>query len=309
VAKPHDNDGAAYMRITDVLVTGGDGQLGRELRRCPLPAGWRLHMPDRSSLDLSDRGAIAKVMAARQWGAVINAAAFTAVDMAETDVAAAWEINALAPAALAEACARIDIPILYVSTDYVFSGDRPGAWSENDPVRPIGVYGASKLGGELAVRTSGARHAILRTSWVISAHRNNFLKTMLRLATDRDTVRVVADQHGRPTAAADLARAVFAIAGTLVDHQTVINGTFHFANDGVVNWADFAREIFRQSALRGGPSAQVESIGTADYPTPARRPANSVLDTSAIGTAFGIVPRPWTEAVADILDELIGVVQ
>jgi dTDP-4-dehydrorhamnose reductase len=297
----------------DILVTGGNGQLGRELARTIWPQGWRAVMLGRDALDLGDPAAIAAMIAdgheGRPWAAVINAAAYTAVDKAESDVVAAWAVNALAPAALGAACAAAAIPLVQVSTDYVFAGNKAGAWEVDDPVGPLGVYGASKLGGELAVRTSGARAAIVRTAWVVSAQGANFVKTMLRLAADRDQLRVVADQHGSPTSAADLAAALATIAVRLADDPTAPTGTFHFSNAGETSWADLARDIFRQSAARGGPSASVEGIPTSDYPTPARRPANSLLSHDAIHTAYGIEPRSWDAALADILDELIGAPQ
>ncbi len=292
--------------VRRVLVTGATGQLGAELARCAWPDGWAVTALSKADLDLADTAAIAAKMAEHPWDAVINAAAYTAVDKAESDVVAAWAVNALAPAAFGEACARAGVPLVQVSTDYVFGGDREGAWEVDDPVAPLGVYGASKLGGELAVRTSGARHVIVRTAWVVSAHGHNFVKTMLRVGAERDTLRVVDDQHGSPTSAADLARALQLIALRLAEDPGAPTGTFHFSNAGAVSWAGFAREIFRQSAARAGPSAVVEPIATADYPTPARRPTNSLLDTRAIQAAYGIAPRPWAEALGDILDELIG---
>ena len=212
----------------------------------------------------------------------------------------------MAPAAFGEACAKAGIPLVQVSTDYVFAGDKQGAWEVDDPVAPLGVYGASKLGGELAVRTSGARHVIVRTAWVVSAHGNNFVKTMLRVGAERDTLTVVEDQHGTPTSAADLAKALATITVRLVEDDTAPTGTFHFSNAGPTTWAGFAREIFAQSAARGGASAAVKGIPTSDYPTPAKRPANSLLSYAAIGAAYGIEPRPWQDALSDILDELIG---
>ncbi|WP_308461815.1 dTDP-4-dehydrorhamnose reductase [Sphingomonas folli] len=289
-----------------VLITGATGQLGDALRRAVWPEGWAVVALDRAALDLADPGAIAAAVAERRWAAVINAAAYTAVDKAESDQVAAWQVNALASAALAVACARAAVPLVQVSTDYVFPGDRDGAWEVDDAVAPLGVYGASKLGGELAVRTSGVRHAIVRTAWVVSAHGHNFVRTMLRLAAERDTLRVVADQRGCPTAAADLAAALVGIAVRLADDPAAPTGTFHFSNAGATSWAGFAEEIFRQSARRGGPSAAVTPIATADYPTPARRPANSLLSLRAIGAAYGIHPRRWEAALGDILDELIG---
>lgn len=301
-----------------ILVTGGNGQLGIELARAALPEGWQVVALDRTGLDLTDAAAItAKVTTGHEgqpWAAVINGAAYTAVDKAESDVVAAWKVNALAPAAFAEACGQAGIPLVQVSTDYVFAGNKPlaegqGAWEVDDPVGPLGVYGASKLGGELAVRTSGARHAIVRTAWVVSPHGHNFIKTMLRVGADRGHLRVVGDQHGSPTSAADLAAALLTIAMRLVEDPAAPSGTFHFSNAGAASWADFAVEIFRQSAARGGPTATVEAITTADYPTPARRPANSLLSHAAIQRAYGITPRPWADALGDILDQLIGAKQ
>lgn len=295
--------------MREVLVTGANGQLGQELQRVALPAGWRVVALDRAALDLTDPTAIAAKVAERPWAAVINGAAYTAVDKAESEQVAAWRANALAPAAFASACAGADIPLVQVSTDYVFPGDRAGGWAVDDPVAPLGVYGASKLGGELAVRTSGARHAIVRTAWVVSAHGNNFVKTMLRFGAERGHLRVVADQHGSPTSAADLAGALIRIAVRLAEDVQAPTGTFHFSNAGATTWAGFAEEIFRQSAARGGPTATVEPIATSEYFTPARRPANSLLAHDAIEHAYGITPRPWRDALGDILDELIGAKQ
>ncbi|WP_066775838.1 dTDP-4-dehydrorhamnose reductase [Sphingomonas sp. CCH5-D11] len=289
-----------------ILVTGGNGQLGTELQRCAWPEGYEIAAIDVADLDLTDTAAIAAKVAQRPWAAVINGAAYTAVDKAESDVVTAWAVNAMAPAAFGEACAHAGIPLVQVSTDYVFAGDKAGAWEVDDPVAPLGVYGASKLGGELAVRTSGVRHAIVRTAWVVSAHGNNFVKTMLRVGAERDTLTVVDDQRGSPTAAADLAQALMAITLRLVEDEGAPTGTFHFSNAGETSWAGFAAEIFRQAADRGGVSAKVTPITTDQYPTPARRPANSLLSHDAIRAAYGIAPRPWQDALSDILDELIG---
>ncbi|MFS0771905.1 dTDP-4-dehydrorhamnose reductase [Sphingomonas sp. 1P08PE] len=292
--------------MKQVLVTGGSGQVGTELARYDWPAGWQAIALTRAELDLTDPAAINRMVASHPWVAIVSAGAYTAVDKAETDAVAAWQVNALAPAALAVAARDAGIPIVHVSTDYVFPGDREGAWEVDDPVAPLGVYGASKLGGELAVRTSGARHAIVRTAWVVSAHGNNFVKTMLRVGADRPVMRVVADQHGSPTSAADLAAALATLVVRLAEDAEAPTGTYHFSNAGPTSWHGFAEEIFRQAAPRGGPSPTVEAITTAEFPTPATRPANSLLSHRAIERDHGIQPRGWQTALGDILDELLG---
>ena len=292
--------------MKDVLITGGAGQVGTALARHTWPEGWRPVALTRAELDLLDPAAIAVVVASRPWAAVINAAAYTAVDKAEAEPVLAWRVNALAPAALAAACRHAGVPLVHVSTDYVFDGSKPDAWEPDDPTGPLGVYGASKLGGELAVRTGCPRHAIVRTAWVVSACGANFVKTMLRLGADRPTLRVVADQHGSPTAATDLAAALMTMAIRLAEDERAPSGVWHFSNGGATTWHGFATEIFAQSGARGGPSPAVEPIATADFPTPARRPANSLLSTATLTRNWGIAPRPWSQALGPILDDLIG---
>lgn len=294
------------MQPRAILITGASGQLGTELQRCDWPHGYEIVAIDHDTLDLRDTGAIKAKINESAWAAVINGAAYTAVDKAEDEQVTAWAVNALAPAAFGASCATAGIPLIQLSTDYVFSGDKVGAWEVGDPVGPLCVYGASKLGGELAIRTSGARHAIVRTAWVVSAHGHNFVKTMLRVGAERDQLNVVADQHGSPTSAADLAQALMVNAIRLTEDADAPTGTFHFSNAGATHWAGFATEIFRQSALRGGPNAAVAEITSDQYSTPARRPANSLLSHAAITAAYGITPRPWQEALGDILNELIG---
>jgi dTDP-4-dehydrorhamnose reductase len=284
-----------------ILVTGGSGQVGGALTRLA-GSEFEIVAPGRVGLDLSDPPALATMVAARPWSAIVNCAAYTAVDKAERDVVAAWQVNALAPAALAAASAAAGIPILHVSTDYVFSGAKPDHYVEDDPVAPLGVYGASKLGGELAVRSANPRHVILRTAWVVSATGNNFVKTMLRLGAERPELRVVADQKGCPTSADDIARAILAILPRLDGGPY---GTYHFVNAGEATWHGLAEAVFARAAIHGRRAPSVEPIATADYPTPAARPANSRLATAKIARDFGISPRDWHEAIDEIVDTLL----
>ena len=295
-AAPHD--------IWDILVTGGAGQVGLELARAGWPEHVRLHMPTRDELDLGDADAVRALFAATPFRAVINSGAYTAVDKAETEVAAAFAANAMGPAILAEVTRAAGIPLVQVSTDYVFDGSGEQDYAEGDPVGPLGVYGASKLAGEVAVLTGNPRSVVMRTAWVLSPFRANFLKTMLRLAADRPALRVVDDQTGCPTSARDIAEALVAITLKMISDPQAPTGVYHFVNAGSTSWAGLAREIFAQSAVHGGPSAEVEGISTAEYPTPARRPSNSRLSTFKITRDYGVTPRPWQDAVAGIVAEL-----
>lgn len=288
----------------DILVTGGAGQVGLELARAGWPDHVRLHMPTRDELDLGDTDAVRALFAATPFKAVINSGAYTAVDKAETEVAAAFAANAMGPAILAEVTRAAGIPLVQVSTDYVFDGLGEQDYVEGDPVGPLGVYGASKLAGEVAVLTGNPRSVILRTAWVLSPFRANFLKTMLRLAADRPALRVVADQTGCPTSAKDIAEALVAVTLKMIADPQAPTGVYHFVNAGSTSWAGLAREIFARSAVHGGPSAEVEGITTAEYPTPARRPSNSRLSTFKITRDYGVTPRPWQDAVAEIVAEL-----
>ena len=288
-----------------ILVIGGTGQLGRELTALSWSPGFDVIAPLRKELDATDQSALAAYLGTGDWIVVINTAAYTAVDAAEDAVAEAYHVNALGPAILAAETARRDIPLIHVSTDYVFDGTKPEPYVEDDPTHPLGVYGASKLAGEEAVRTGNPRHIIVRTSWLVGRFGKNFVKTMLRLAGERESVSVVDDQLGTPTAASDLAAAIVTIAATPDLGERA--GIYHFANRGETTWCGLARSVFALSKERGGPSATVEAIATADYPTPARRPANSRLSTAKIERVFGIVPRPWEEALADVVASLVPV--
>lgn len=287
-----------------VLVTGGSGQVGSALKRLAVD-DFELVAPGRAELDLTDPAAIAAMVASRPWAAVINAAAYTAVDKAETDVVAAWQINALAPAAFAAATHSAGIPLIHVSTDYVFDGAGTDAYVEDDPVGPVGVYGASKAAGEQAVRTANPHHVVLRTAWVVSPDGANFIKTMLRLGADRPELRVVADQYGCPTAAEDIARTLIMMLRAATG-DTPRWGTWHFVNGGEATWHELAEAVFARAAVHGRPQPKVTAITTADYPTPARRPANSRLSTARIERDFGIVPRPWRTAIDGIVDQLLA---
>jgi dTDP-4-dehydrorhamnose reductase len=289
--------------MTRILITGGTGQVGTELARQAWPAEIELVLPTRQELDLSDAMSVRAYVLDGGFDVVINPAAYTAVDKAESDCTVAFGVNALAPAALADATRTLGIPLVHVSTDYVFDGSKDGPYDESDPIVPINVYGASKAAGEHAVRLGNPRHVILRTAWVFSAHGNNFVKTMLKLA-DRPQLRVVDDQHGCPTAAADIARTLATITLRMIEDPAAPVGTFHFVNDGATTWCEFAREIFRQERDTGIAVPEVEAIGTADYPTPARRPANSVLSVARLARDYGIKPRPWSEALRETLATL-----
>jgi dTDP-4-dehydrorhamnose reductase len=278
-----------------LLVFGKSGQVATELAR-RLPGEVTARFLGRAEADLTDPAACA--MQIGDCDAVINAAAWTAVDKAEAEEAAATVVNGDAPAAMGRACAAQGIPFLQVSTDYVFDGSGDRAFRPDDPTGPQGAYGRSKLAGEIGVRGSGARHLILRTSWVVSAHGTNFVKTMLRLGREREALSVVADQIGGPTPAAAIADALLTAAGALVAGHP--GGTHHFAGAPDTTWADFARAIM----ARAGLACTISDIPSSAWPTPARRPANSRLDCSAFTSAFGIARPDWRAGLDDILQEL-----
>lgn len=280
-----------------LLVLGADGQVGTELRRAALPAGMTLVGVDRGGLDITDRAAV--FAAVPGYDLVVNAAAYTAVDRAESDAEAAFRVNATAPGQIAAACREAGIPMIHISTDYVYDGTKAGPYVEDDVVNPLGVYGRSKAEGDAAVAAALAEHVILRTAWVYSAHGGNFVKTMLRLSAERPSLRVVADQHGSPTAAADIAGAIIAIAARIAAREGQW-GVFHFAGAGETTWHGFAEAI----VALAGRTVSVDAITTAEYPTPATRPANSRLACAKIAEAYGISARPWREALAEVVAEL-----
>jgi dTDP-4-dehydrorhamnose reductase len=285
-----------------ILVTGGQGQIGLELARQAWPAEMTIHYPTRETCDIGSQRSLFRYLDSYRFDAIINCAAYTAVDRAEDDRDTAFLVNGEAPGWLADT----GIPLIHVSTDYVFDGTKAGFYGEDDPVAPLGVYGASKYEGERAVLAGQSRSVIVRTAWVLSAHRHNFLKTMLRAAGANPKLRVVDDQRGCPTSAADIAAALRTIALRLIDDRHAPLGIYHFVNAGEASWCGLAREIFALSAAAGGPRAEVEAITTTEYPTPARRPANSRLSTAKVAADYDIHPRDWRAAVGEIIEELVG---
>lgn len=259
----------------------------------------------RPQLNLLDRHSIEAVMERYEPDVVVNPAAFTGVDAAESNSDLAFSVNRDGAGSVAAAAASVGIPIIHISTDYVFGGNKAGAYVETDEADPQSVYGASKLAGEQAVATANADHVILRTAWVYAPWGQNFARTMLRLAGDRPVVRVVADQQGTPTYAPDIAEAIAVVAETIsrggVDEW---RGIFHLTNSGSTSWAGFAAEIFKRSRESGGPWAEVQPISSADYPTPAKRPSNSKLDTTRFSRVFKLSLPDWEDGVLRFNDAL-----
>lgn len=278
----------------NILVFGRTGQVGTELRKY---AG--ITALGRTEADLADPAACAAAIRSHAPAAVINAAAYTSVDQAEEEEALARVINADAPAAMARICAEMDIPFVHISTDYVFDGASTEASAPEDATRPINAYGRTKLLGEEAIRTAGGRYAILRTSWVFSAHGSNFLKTMLRLSKTRDVISVVEDQTGGPTAASGIAAACLSIAGQLAT-DAAKSGTYHYSGTPDVSWYDFASEILS----RAGSASELRPIPASAYPATAERPPNSRLDCSTTKAAFGLARPDWRVALDSVLEEL-----
>jgi dTDP-4-dehydrorhamnose reductase len=291
-------------RLRTVLVFGAGGQVGREIVQRSAPLGFALIGLAHADADIADRAAVADAVQRHRPEIIVNAAAYTAVDKAETDVDHAYAVNETGPRHLASAAKDAGAVLIHVSTDYVFDGGKTVAYAEDDPVAPMSVYGRSKEAGERAVREGAPRHLILRTAWVFAAHGSNFLKTMVRLAPERELVRVVADQHGAPTSAADLADAILAILPRLREGGAF--GTFHLTNAGQTSWHGFAQEIFAGLARHGKPVPRLEAISTADYPTPARRPTMSVLDCKKIADAYGIRLPSWQHGVDTTLRALLA---
>jgi len=281
-----------------VLVTGSQGQLGKSLVQHA--SQHEVIAVDRHHLDITDADAVMSRVIDCKPDVVINAAAYTAVDKAEANRAAAFAVNRDGPLHLAQACNHLDIPLIHVSTDYVFDGCKQGAYVESDPVSPLGVYGESKLAGEEAVRRICSKHLILRTSWVFSAHGNNFVKTMLRLGAEREEMAVVADQFGKPTSASELARMILGVLPDMEGHW----GTYHLAQPDVTTWHGFASAIFEEAQKQGAELKihRLKAITTADYPTPAQRPENSELNCSKFESTFGFKILVWRESLCEVVN-------
>ena len=290
----------------NLLVIGRSGQVAQSLAALASTARPDTHFAGRPEIDLLEAGSAARFIAERAPSLVINAAAYTAVDRAETERDEAMRINGSAVGEIGEAAARIGAPVIHLSTDYVFDGAALGAIPEDTRIAPINFYGASKAAGEEALRRAQPDHLILRTSWVYSRFGANFVKTMLRLAAEHDELRVVDDQRGRPTSAHDLAAALLKLADArAADTARNWGATYHVAGEGACTWADFASHVFAVSAKLGGPSARVIPIASAEFPTPARRPDNSELDCIAAAERLSIRLPPWRQSVEATVTQLL----
>lgn len=291
------------------LLIGKNGQVGFELRRALAPLG-SITAVDRTECDLADPAALRALVVRLKPDVIVNAAAYTAVDRAESEAELAHVVNAVAPGVLGEAAAALDALVIHYSTDYVFDGTKNGFYSESDSPNPQNIYGASKLAGEQALQDSGARHVIFRTSWVVGTHGGNFAKTMLRLAAIRTELNVVADQFGAPTSAALLTDVTAHVIreASRQSRSTFPHGVYHVVAGGVTNWHEYACHVIDRARAAGLPVAvqpgAIRPIQAKDYPTPAKRPGNSRLDTQKLQHAFGLTLPEWRDGVDHILDQL-----
>jgi dTDP-4-dehydrorhamnose reductase len=286
-----------------IVIMGAQGQVGSELTRRAPQLGYETLAWDQAELDITDAGAVDEALAASGAEVVINAAAYTAVDKAEQESERAFAVNRDGPAHLATACNRLQIPLLHISTDYVYDGRKPGPYIEDDPTGPLGVYGASKLAGDEAVRRLLPRHLILRVSWVFGIDGNNFVKTILRLAREREELHIVADQRGCPTYAGDIAEVLLKLAGRISAMDAGNRwGTYHYCGEPATTWHGFAEAIVEEACrCETLPVQTIVPIATADYPTLAARPANSVLDCAKLTARLGIQPGLWREGLKTML--------
>jgi dTDP-4-dehydrorhamnose reductase len=291
------------MSLKPLLIFGKSGQVAQELAARAGQAGFSARMVGRDEADFTNPDSVAQLAETADAQAVINAVAYTAVDQAESDEDTARRVNAETPGRLAETCARRDLPLIQISTDYVFDGTKSGAYLETDETGPASAYGRTKLAGEDAVASAGGTHLIVRTAWVYSAHGKNFVKTMLRLGAERDELNVVADQTGCPTHAGDLAEGLLTATRSVLEGRGE-NGIYNLAGQGSTSWAGFADAIFDLAAPVWGRRPQVHPIPSSAYPVPAPRPKNSVLDCSRFANTFGFSCPSWEASLARVLDEL-----
>ena len=281
-----------------ILITGGRGQLGRELCQEGQACGFDTLAPSRRQLDITDYETAKNFIQLHHPAWVINAAGYTQVDKAENEESLAFAVNKTGCANMAHVCAKSRIPLLQLSTDYVYNGDKKRPYLESDPVSPIGVYGRSKAAGETEIRTILKQHIILRTSWLYGVYGRNFFKTILKLADTQKNIRVISDQYGSPTSADDLAKAIFTIVDRCRRQSAVAWGTYHYCGQGIVSWCEFAQTIIELARQHGEhKTSRVEPVATADYPTQAKRPAFSALDCNLIQKNFGITPKPWRQSL------------
>ena len=288
-----------------VMIIGSEGQLGWELCRRGASHGFDIIPLDIPGFDITNPAAVKAAVNQPSISLVVNASAYTAVDKAESEPERAFAINRDGPALLASSCAEAGIPLIHISTDYVFDGSKKGPYLETDPVSPLGVYGRSKAAGEAEIRKVLKEHIIIRTAWLYGIHGNNFVKTMLRLGKEKERLRVVSDQYGCPTYAGDLAEAILTIAKQIGERRDIAWGTYHHCGKGETTWHGFTEKIFELARQYDSFAIKkVEPITTAEYPTPARRPFNSVMDCSVLTKNFGVCPIQWQESLARMVYEM-----
>lgn len=291
-----------------IAVTGRTGQVVSALREVGPATGVEIVALGRPQLDLADPATVAPALAVARPDVIVSAAAYTQVDRAESEAEAAFAVNAAGAGAVAHAASQLGVPVIHLSTDYVFDGAKRDPYCEDDPVGPVTVYGRSKLEGEAAVSAAAARHVVLRTAWIYSPFGANFVRTMLRLAASNDRVRIVGDQIGNPTSALDIAIGVLAVSRNLLDRpdDPALSGVFHMTGAGRASWADLAEAVFSLRQAAGEAPVAVDRIATADYPTPARRPANSALDCTRLAAVHGVALPPWRTSLKPVVARLIA---
>ncbi len=291
----------------NVLITGANGQLGRELVRLGQTVDFEVYPFDRQQLDITDKNRLNRVLERISPSVVINAAAYTHVDRAENESDLAYAVNTNGPAYLARYCADKRLALIHISTDYVFDGTQDRPYKESDPIAPLGIYGHSKAQGESAVRSTLANHIIVRTSWLYGVYRHNFVKTILKLAAERKSLRVVADQSGSPTSAEDLAKTVLIIAEKIGTHKKSEWGTYHYCGAGITSWHGLAKKVIELATPYATlQTRQVEAISTAEWPTPAPRPPYSALNCTRLKNQFGIDPQPWQQSLKQTISRIFS---